>query len=516
VTATGCNSFMTGSTSVVIDGLPTPYPVSGGAPYCAGGAGSDVQLAFSTTGVNYQLYLGTTPVGVLMPGTGGAVDFGNQTLAGIYTVKGTNATTGCVNTMTGSATVSIDPLPTAYAVLGGGSYCPGGTGVNVDLANSDPTTNYQLYVDGVATGPLMTGTGAGFSFGPQIPAGTYTVQATGATGCVNMMSGSTTVSLYPLPAAYTISAGGSYCSGGSGVAITMSPSDAGILYQLTSGASPIGLAIPGSGGTLNFGLQTAAGNYNVTATDALTGCTNTMNGTAVVAINPLPLSQTLTGGGSYCTGGTGVDVALGSSEAGVNYQLYQGTTPIGLPISGTGVGIDFGLYTTAGIYTIVGTYTGTLCSAAMSGADTITISPLPTAYTITGGGHYCSGGAGVAVGLSNSQIGVNYQLYNGTTPSGPLVAGTGSAITFGPQTAAGVYSVRATNGATTCNNNMTGTVSVVIDPLPTVYNVTGGGGYCVGGAGVRVGLSGSSTGIRYQLWNGITSVGTPLAGTRCT
>ena len=70
---------------------------------------------------------------------------------------------------------------------------------------------------------------------------------------------------------------------------------------------------------------------------------------------------------------------------------------------------------------------------------------------------------------------------------------TGAPISFGLQTALGMYTVVATNTATGCTANMTGSVTVGTYPLPTVYVVSGGGNYCSGGAGVHVGLSGSST-----------------------
>ena len=55
----------------------------------------------------------------------------------------------------------------------------------------------------------------------------------------------------------------------------------------------------------------------------------------------------------------------------------------------------------------------------------------PTAYAMTGGGSYCTGGA--AVGLANSQAGVNYTLIKNGSNTATVVAGTGSAITFGSQ-----------------------------------------------------------------------------------
>ncbi|WP_157624571.1 Ig-like domain-containing protein, partial [Sunxiuqinia dokdonensis] len=49
---------------------------------------------------------------------------------------------------------------------------------------------------------------------------------------------------------------------------------------------------------------------------------------------------------------------------------------------------------------------------------------------------------------------------------------------------------------------------------PTSYGVTGTGTYCAGESGLEVGLSGSETGVDYQLYvGGTTVVGSPVAGT---
>ena len=65
-----------------------------------------------------------------------------------------------------------------------------------------------------------------------------------------------------------------------------------------------------------------------------------------------------------------------------------------------------------------------------------------SAYAITGGGAYCGqGGTGSPVGLANSETGVDYTLYLDGTPTTTIVAGTGSAISFGDQLTAGDYTV---------------------------------------------------------------------------
>ncbi|MCX6257553.1 MAG: hypothetical protein NTW49_06635, partial [Bacteroidia bacterium] len=81
-----------------------------------------------------------------------------------------------------------------------------------------------------------------------------------------------------------------------------------------------------------------------------------------------------------------------------------------------------------------------------------------------------------AIGLDNSETGVDYQLYiGGSTPVGlPVHGSTGNTITFGDQTAAGTYTVKATNNNTGCSNDalMNGDATITINPLPVVNSVT--------------------------------------------
>ena len=110
---------------------------------------------------------------------------------GTYTVTVTDAN-GC--TSTASQTLTANPLPLAFAVTGGGTYCDG-NGVVVGLAGSEIGVNYQLYVNAAPTGAPFAGTGAAFNFpGLQTVVGTYTVAGTNpTTTCMNNMTGSVQV-----------------------------------------------------------------------------------------------------------------------------------------------------------------------------------------------------------------------------------------------------------------------------------------------------------------------------------
>ncbi|MBD2703801.1 hypothetical protein IC229_24355 [Spirosoma sp. BT702] len=91
----------------------------------------------------------------------------------------------------------------------------------------------------------------------------------------------------------------------------------------------------------------------------------------------------------------------------------------------------------------------------------------PTTFTVTGGGSYCSGAAGVNVGLSGSEDFVTYQLYRDNVQLPEYtIPGTGTPISFGNQTIPGTYTVRAPGSSGTVT--MSGSAVVSVIPSPTV------------------------------------------------
>ncbi len=134
---------------------------------------------------------------------------------------------------------------------------------------------------------------------------------------------------------------------------------------------------------------------NGTPTNTATSITgiNSFSDFAIAQCTPLVFN--VTGGGSYCISGTGVNVALIGSQTGVNYQLRLGGDNTGSPIAGTGTAISFGLQTAAGTYTIVANNPSTICTATMSDSAIVTVNPLPI----------ISGTLNVCVGLTTQLTG---------------------------------------------------------------------------------------------------------------
>ena len=122
-------------------------------------------------------------------------------------------------------------------------------------------------------------------------------------------------------------------------------------------------------------------------------------------------------------------VGLASSNATVSYQLYKSGSAVGIPMTGTGSALDFGLETAAGTYTAIATNAATGCSRNMALSVPVSMLALPTAYTLytAGSGALCAGTAGHLY-LNGSELGVGYQVYLGTAPMGPPTPGTGALL----------------------------------------------------------------------------------------
>ncbi|MDX2134140.1 MAG: PKD-like domain-containing protein, partial [Saprospiraceae bacterium] len=201
---------------------------------------------------------------------------------------------------------------------------------------------------------------------------TYTVTITNGS-CTDQLSASVTVTSIPN---FAVTGGGEFCAPGAGVPVGLAGSTSGISYQLQRNGVDVGASLAGTGAALSFGNQTVSGTYTVVASDAVTNCTATMSGQAVVTANATPVAFDVTGGGAYCTPGAGLPVGLDGSETGVSYQLRLGGVDLGAPVAGTGAALDFGNQATSGTYTVVATGAGA-CTTVMNGAAVVDANETP-------------------------------------------------------------------------------------------------------------------------------------------
>jgi len=243
--------------------------------------------------------------------------------------------------------------------------------------------------------------------------------------------------------------------------------------------------LPAAAGTVNgtgtSAIITWSASYTGTANLKVRGINNCGNGPysgeLTISLDVTPTQPTGPTGPNYlCQNSTNSDYITNTVTGATSY-IWQLTPPEAGTISGSW---------TMGTVDWDPAFSGNaaVCVKAVNGCGESSFSALanvnieagPQAYTTTGGGNYCEGGAGVPVGLGGSQAGITYTLMHNGNPTTNTVAGTGSAISFGNQTNAGAYTVKA-QSANLCENNMSGSVQVVIDPMPAVPGTPTGPNY---------------------------------------
>ncbi len=153
---------------------------------------------------------------------------------------------------------------------------------------------------------------------------------------------------------------------------------------------------------------------------------------------------------SHCPGDT---VFLSDTTAG---GIWSSSSTVVATVSSSGKVVAM----SPGFFTITYTVPG----SGYVTSPHIMVNGIPT------GGSYCVAGTGVDIYLNGSQVGVYYQLFHGAAAVGGMVGGTGSPISFGPQTHPGPYTAIGHNTAG-CVGPMAGSATVTIDSVTSAISL---------------------------------------------
>ncbi len=437
---TGCYATAT----ITVNPAPTLYCVTSSCSYCAGGSGCPIGLSGSQVGVIYTLYNGLTIMGGPTTGTGSALSWGLQTMAGTYTVTAFDPSTGCRNTTTCNATITITPIPiitTSAGTTGGAHVCVGSTIALSATPTGGTWSSSNISIATVGSTGVVTG----------VTAGVTTINYT-AGGCTGTIS----VTVDPIP---TISGTLSVCVAST---TTLTGAPGGGTWTSVGTNATVGL----SSGIVT---GTNAGTEVITYTSPA-GCMNTV----VVTVNPLPA---ISGTSNICLSATST---FTGTPGGGTWTSSNPSIATVNPSSGTVTGVAVG--------SAVITYTlPTGCFKSMS----VNIITAPAPILCMGGGStICAVCVLGTITLSSA------------TPGGVWSSSTPSVATIG--SASGVVT-GVTAGVTTITYSLGGgcftTATVTVNPLPAI---TGPNTVC---AGFSITLTGTPSGGTWTSTGLVASVG---------
>jgi len=455
-------------------------------PICSG-----TSVTFTATPVNggvpsYSWEVAGSPVAT-------GISYTSSSLADGNTVRVVMTATGCVTSTTASsALITMTVNPTPAALTGPTNVC---TGQSITLSSTTPGGTWSsTTTDATVSGGVVTGVAAGVS-----------IISYNISGCSAVKS----VIINPTPDAFSITGGGSYCVGGTGLPIGLSGSASGITYELYQGSTLITTTV-GTGSSLNFGIYTASGTYTAIASDVPTGCTADMTGsTTISATTPLVPSVNVGPTGGLACAGVPTTFNATPTNGGTtpSYQWLVNGAPVG-------VGASYAYTASAGDLVSVILTTGGICSSVPTATDvyTVTLTPLATpAISINSSANPACQGSAVTFSATPT-LGGSAPAFR-WTKNGINVA-TGATYSFVPTSGDVVYcQLTSSYACRTIDAVLSNTVTVSTTPsapLPVVNVLASPGTNVPAGTTVMVTamVSGTTVPVSYQ-WH---LNGTPIPG----
>ncbi|MFH6937723.1 beta strand repeat-containing protein, partial [Flavobacterium sp. FlaQc-30] len=547
---TACAQAQTGSITIKVNPLPTAA-IAADAPVCKGAASPNVTF----TGAN-----GTAPYTFTYKVNGGADETvtttsGNSvavavptSIAGdfVYTLVKVKdgITTNCEQLQTGTATITVNSLPTA-TIAADASVCKGAASPNVTFTGANGTAPYTFTykVNGGADETVTTTSGNLVSVAA--PTGivgdfVYTlvsVQDGSVSACTQTQSGTTTITVNPLPTA-TISGTTAVCFNADNPNITFTGAGGTtpytFTYKVNGGADQTVTTTGGSIATVEVSTTDAVGSFVYTLVSVKDGstsaCTQAQTGTATITVNPVP-SAAIDGTATVCQNAaatvtfTGAD---GTAPYTFTYNIDGAADQTVTTTSGNSVTITA---STAAVgtfyYNLVSVKDGssTACESTRTGYAIITVNPLSTA-TISGTTTVCKDAAAPNVTFTGAggtaPYTFTYKLNNGADQT--VTTTSGNSVTVAQPTGTTgdfVYTLVSVKDASTsaCTQAQTGTATITVNPLPTA-TISGTTAVCKDAAAPTVTFTGAGGTapytFTYKVNNGADQTVTTTSGNAVT
>jgi len=189
------------------------------------------------------------------------------------------------------------------------------------------TPSYEWFVNGISVGTDET-----YAYLPINEDQVYVVM-TSSLECVNSSTATSNVIEMivnnGIPAAYTVTGGGTYCEDNDGLPVGLTDSEIGVLYTLYKDGVAQIPTVDGTGEAIFFGDQ-LQGIYTVTGTNSNT--TTTMAGSAEIVENEnLPVSVTIEPDHEPICSNSAITFTASPENGGdnPNYQWYKNGNPVG-------------------------------------------------------------------------------------------------------------------------------------------------------------------------------------------
>ncbi len=458
----------TSTSTVTVRVLPLPVAsIAAGVTICSG---STATVNFSGTAnatITYNVNSGPNQTITLnASGTASITQVYNATTTYTLVSVASSGTPSCSQTQTGSAVITVLPLP-IVALSSNVSICIGGSATVTFIGTPNATVIYKIN-NGANQTIVLDNLGNASITGTFNATTTYTlVSVSSATTpiCTQLLSDSIVINVIPLPTA-TISSNVSICPNSAATISFTGTPNATITFTANGVQQTILLNGTGTASlTQNFAVTTTF-ELVTAATLGTPNCVQPLTGSVVVTVLPLPIVS-ITSNTSICFGDSATVTFTGTANATVTYTVNNGPNQTIL-LNNSGTAIITQIYNTTTTFDLVSIASGGIpsCNQSVTGQVVITILPLPT-VVISSNITICPNDQATVTFTGTPNATVTYTVNSGANQTILLdAAGNASIIqVYSVTTTYSLVSI-ATAGTPGCIKPQNGTITVTVLPLP--------------------------------------------------
>ncbi|KAB1155540.1 T9SS type B sorting domain-containing protein [Flavobacterium luteum] len=454
-----CSQNQTGSVTVTVLPLPT-VSISTNTPNICSGTASKVE--FKGTPLATVTYTENGVIKTISLNAAGEASL-DATQSGTYTLVSvaSNGTLSCSQNQTGSVTVTVLPLPTVSISTNTPNICSG-TASKVEFKGT-PLATVTYTENGVIKTISLNAAGEASLDATQN--GTYTlvsVASNGTPSCSQNLTGSVTIKVLPIPTASFSTKSPIVCSGNLARLDFEGTPLATVTYTENGVVKTIQLNIDGEAEVpVN---QNSVYNLISVSYDDIPSCSQNLTGSLTITVLPLPTAIISTKTPTICSGDSARIDFEGTPLALVTYTLDGVTNTILLDSDGEASLIA----TQNSIYTLVSVAYSTTpsCIQNLTGSVTVTVLPIPTASFSTKSPIVCSGNP-ARLDFEGTPLATVTYTENGVVKTIQLNTDGEAEVPVNQNSVYNLISV-SYEDLPSCSQNLTGSVTITVLPLPTV------------------------------------------------
>ncbi len=471
VSNANCTGTVAGNALITVH--PLPEATISGNPTICNGDQTSIQISFTgSPPFTYTYTDGTNIFGPFVTAVSPVfvtVSPSSTSLYSLVSVSDAN----CTGNVNGNALVTVHPLPTAH-ITGSDTICFGEqTQLLFIFSGTGPFT--YSFTDGTNVfGPFVSNLFNAIQVVSPSSTTTYSIVSIQDVNCNGTISGSATITVFPLPTA-TLTGTTTICNGQTAMLTIDFTGVAPFEYSYSDGTNTYGPFITASNQVTIPVNPTVTTTYTLTPVVFGAGCSGNTAGSATITVHQLP-DATISGNSTICNGDATSFQITFNGTAPFTYSYTDGTNTYGpfTTVQGT-ITIPVSPTTTT-TYTLI-SISDNNCTGTTSGSATVTVHPLPEAQ-LSGTASICMGDTSLLIINFNGTPPFTYSYSDGFNIYGPFTTNNNPEIITLQPTQTVSYSLISVTDAN-CSGNVLGTATITVNELPTAV-ISQNSAICVG------------------------------------